>query len=302
MQCVVIYSSQTGNTEKIAHAIHTGVKQITVQCDVLKMKESNPKRLYEYDLIGIGAPTHHSKEPAWVDAFIKNMRFVGGKHCFAFATHGTLPANFFASIVPKLKERGLIVIGWCDWYGGGNHAQNPGPWYTEGHPDETDLQEAEAFGREMVARSIRISQGKTELIPKVPAMIDFGDLAPDKVFKNMRHVREFAKFEKEKCLYPACRLCMDNCPWDGIDITVDPVILHQPCTYCGGLCEAICPTGAINCDAWREHPMPEVTPEGKGHIIELGVPTLREAEEQGRFRRLISEEEVQSYTPPACKC
>lgn len=298
MKAVVIYSSQTGNTEKIAYAIQRGVKQVTGQCDSLKMKETNPKRLYEYDLIGIGAPTHGSKEPAWVDTFIKNMRYVGGKHCFTFSTHGTLPANFFASIIPKLKKKGLIVIGYDDWYGGGNHAQNPGPWYTEGHPDEIDLEEAEAFGREMVMRSARISHGETNLIPEVPAMIDFGELAPEKVFRDRRHVREFAKYEREKCLYPECRLCMDNCPWDGIDLTVDPPILHQPCTYCGGLCEAICPTGAINWDAWRAHPMQEVTPGGKGHIEELGLPTLREAEKQGRFRRLISEEEVNSYVPP----
>jgi hypothetical protein len=219
MEVVVIYSSQTGNTEKIACAIQAGVKQITGNCDILKMKEANPRRLYEYDLIGIGAPTHHSKEPAWVDAFIKDMHFVGGKHSFAFSTHGTLPANFFASLIPKLKERGLVVIGWRDWYGGGNHAQNPGPWYTEGHPDEVDMQEAEAFGREMVARSTRISHGDTGLIPEVPAMKDFGDLAPEKVFRDRSHVSEFAKYEKEKCLYPACRLCMDNCPWDGIDLT-----------------------------------------------------------------------------------
>ena len=46
-------------------------------------------------------------------------------------------------------------------------------------------------------------------------------------------------------------------------------------------------------------PIAEVTPGGKGHIEELGIPTLREAEKQGRFRRLITEEEVKSYRPPA---
>ena len=45
MKAVVIYSSQTGNTEKIAYAIQRGVKQVTGQCDSLKMKETNPKRL-----------------------------------------------------------------------------------------------------------------------------------------------------------------------------------------------------------------------------------------------------------------
>lgn len=301
MKSVVIYSSQTGNTEKIAFAIQGGIKQITGQCDIIRMKEANPKRLFEYDMIGIGAPTHDSKEPAWVDLFIKNLCYVKGKHCFAFTTHGTLPANFMPSIIPKLKEKGLEVIGYDDWYGSGNHAQNPGPWYTEGHPDNIDLDEAETFGRKMVECSVRVFRGDDSLLPEVPEMIDFGELAPERVFKDIlkRHVRDFVKFKKEKCLYPACRLCMDNCPWGGIDITVDPPVLHRPCTYCGGLCEAICPTGAINWDDWRAAPpIAEVTPEGKGHIEELGIPTLREAEKQGRFRRLITEEEVKSYKVP----
>ncbi|MEM3550809.1 MAG: EFR1 family ferrodoxin [Candidatus Bathyarchaeia archaeon] len=277
MKVVVVYTSQTGNTEKIAYAIRRGVELITGKCDIFKMKEANPRRLYEYDLIGVGAPTHHSREPAWVSAFINNMRFLGGKHCFVFSTHGTLPSNFFASIIPKLKAKGLAVIGWKDWYGGGNHAQYPGPWYTEGHPDGIDLKEAEEFGREMIIRSVKIHRGETNLIPKkVPAMIDYGDLAPERVFKDAPHPRDYVKFEKEKCLYPACKLCMENCPWDGIDITVDPPILHKPCTYCGGLCEALCPTGAINWDAWREAKKiyEEKNPDAILHIDKLARASI----------------------------
>jgi len=301
LRAVVIYTSQTGNTEKIAYAIRRGIEQILGKCDIFNMKEINPRRLYEYDLIGIGSPVHHSREPAWVTIFIRNMRFVGGKHCFVFCTHGTLPSNFFASILPKLKEKGLTVVGWADWYGGGNHAQYPGPWYTEGHPDEIDLREAEAFGREMVIRSAKISKGETDLIPKeFPQMIDYGELSPENVFKGWPHPRDYAKFEREKCLYPACRLCMEHCPMDGIDVTVDPPVLHRPCTYCGGLCEAICPTGAINWDEWRKasEEWRKRNPDVEGHIEKLGLPALREAERQGKFRRYISEEEVKSYVVP----
>ena len=42
MKAVVVYSSQTGNTEKIAYAIQRGVKQVAGPCDILKMKEANP--------------------------------------------------------------------------------------------------------------------------------------------------------------------------------------------------------------------------------------------------------------------
>ena len=58
MKCIAIYFSQTGNTEKIAMAIQKGIKQITGHCDLVKIKDANPRRLYEYDLIGIGAPQY----------------------------------------------------------------------------------------------------------------------------------------------------------------------------------------------------------------------------------------------------
>jgi len=44
------------------------------------------------------------------------MRFVGGRHVFAFSTHGCLPEFFAPSIMPRLKRRGLVVIGIRDWY------------------------------------------------------------------------------------------------------------------------------------------------------------------------------------------
>ena len=96
MKCVIIYFSQTRNTEKIAKAIQTGIKQATGHCDILTIKEANPKRLYEYDLIGLGSPVM-LKEPPNVTAFISNMRYVGGKHAFSFSSHGTQFMPFISS-------------------------------------------------------------------------------------------------------------------------------------------------------------------------------------------------------------
>jgi hypothetical protein len=89
VKCIIIYFSQTGNTEKIAKAIQTGLKSITGHCDILTLKEANPKRLYDYDLIGLGSLVI-IKEPPNVSAFINSLRFVGGRHAFSFCTHGAM--------------------------------------------------------------------------------------------------------------------------------------------------------------------------------------------------------------------
>jgi flavodoxin/ferredoxin len=282
LKCILIYFSQTGNTEKVARAIQSGVKQATGHCDIVKIKDANPLRLYEYDLIGLGSPVIGA-EPGNVSAFINNIRFAGGKHIFVFATHGTQPQNFFPSIVPKLKRRGLIVIGTRDWYGNCCSPESPIPFPTAGHPDEIDLKEAKEFGKEIVERSLRISVGETELIPPVPKPPPLRPVEPPPVKK----FKDLAKLNMEKCIYPECRLCMDNCPMDGIDLTVTPPVFAHPCIDCV-FCARICPTGAIDADVWAEA-MAQIVAWGLPVIL---LPALEKAEAEGSFRRLVPLEDI----------
>ena len=39
MKSIVIYFSQTGNTEKIALAIQAGIKHISGQCDIARLQD-----------------------------------------------------------------------------------------------------------------------------------------------------------------------------------------------------------------------------------------------------------------------
>jgi flavodoxin/NAD-dependent dihydropyrimidine dehydrogenase PreA subunit len=289
LKTAIVYYSLTGNTEKITEAIQFGIKQITGQCDIIKIKEANPKGLYDYDLIGFGAPVYGGKEPINVAAFIKDIRFLGGKQAFVYSTHCTMLFNFFPSIMPKLIEKGLTIIGIGDWFG--SHFTPPtseSPYMTDGHPDEIEMKEAEAFGREIVERSKRIAAGETNLIPVVPPM----KTPPE--MKGTPHgtFAQLVKFEKEKCLYPACRLCMDNCPMDGFDLTVNPPIVAQPCLNCG-FCEQICPTGAINAKEWLETPNDAIIRIHR----EFGIPNLKEAEAKGKFRWIVPEDKVGWDTP-----
>lgn len=300
MKCIVIYFSTTGNTEKVAKAIQTGVKQAAGHCDIVKIKEANPRRLHEYDLIGLGCPIFGFVETLNVRDFIKDMRFVGGKHAFPFATHGTVGEYFFPSIVPRMKHRGLTVIGMWDCYGtvymGGRGENSP----TAGHPDEIDLKEAEEFGKEMVERSRRISAGETGLIPSYPK---YSKYYPNKYIKD-RQKREMElgmptnvavrqrpqnKVDKVKCKYPKCRLCMDNCPMDGIDLSVTPPVIAKPCIGCG-FCELICPTGAMHREGFGMVKVPQAV--WKAVNKEFYLDPLAKAEAEGRFRRLVPVENV----------
>ena len=292
MRCIIIYFSLTGNTEKVAKAVQNGVKKEAGHCDIVKIKEANPQDLYQYDLIGLGSLVL-GVEPLNVKNFVNNLRFVGGKHAFAFCTHGTHPELFFPGLVPLLKSRGLTVIGTRDWYG--NCPFMPQPYHTYGHPDEVDLKEAEEFGQEMVDRSRKIFSGETSLIPPVPQILP--GMPERKVLDPCSHdirFQDVVKFHKEKCRYPKCRLCMEICPVDGIDLTVDPPVISKPCANCM-FCSMICPAGAI--DGSEFHNI--MAAKSKRDIGGFLESALKEAEAKGLFRRLIPADKVGSLPRPS---
>ena len=178
IKSIVIYYSQTGNTKKIAQAIHAGISQLGEQCDIARLRDVDPRNLAGYDLIGLGSPVIHARELPNVTYFINFMKSVDGKHAFAFCTHGATPGYYLARVVPALIQRGLTVIGWKDWFCSAYHPVIPKPYFTDGHPDAIDLREAEDFGREMVDRSRRISLGETDLIPTLPKGTEYDERYP----------------------------------------------------------------------------------------------------------------------------
>ncbi|HJX03377.1 MAG TPA: flavodoxin domain-containing protein [Dehalococcoidia bacterium] len=259
MKGIVIYYSATGNTKKIAGAIHRGMKKVLGNCDLSSISEISPQDMGKYDVVGIGAPIWYFREPANVRLFIYNMPDMNGKLCFPFCSHGTAPFGIFFSMVPALQKKGLSIIGYNDWYGSVYQVLHAAkPYFTDGHPDEIDLQEAEAFGREMAERARRITAGEKDLIPSLPkgASADttfqphpLGQPFPENgkkadVTKGGPPPRPERTINMAKCLYPQCTICVDNCPAHSIDFSSSPPVIKKSC-FNDFLCDRLCPTGAI---------------------------------------------------------
>lgn len=300
MKCLLVYFSITGNTKKIAYAIHKGMTQAAEQCDIVRLKDMHGKDFKDYDLIGLGSPVMWQKEFPNVTDFIEyGMRSVDGKHGFVFCTHGAMPGHYLSRVVPAMIQKGLTVVGWNNWFGAAYFPCIPKPYYTDGHPDAIDLKEAEDFGREMVERSRRISQGETQLIPEFPKGKEYDEIY-DPFFSNLDEgmrkeierklsVATTVQFRinTEKCRYPKCSFCMDNCPMDAIDLSATPPLFNRDCALCWS-CEMACPQGAIEYDFEQLHAVHEDSGLQK---------SLEVLEAKGRFRRLVPLENIGWDTP-----
>ena len=247
MKGIVVYYSGTGNNYKIARAIHRGMKEI-IDCDIATVKEANPGEMNQYDVIGVGSPIWYFREVASIRLFMYRLPDMTGKLAFVFSVHGTMPMGIFYSMIPPLQKRGLTIIGWNDWFGGNFYTiPSPKPYPLDGHPDEIDIKEAEDWGREMAERAIRIYNGEKALIPEIPR----GDRA-DIRFRPRGVMQYFRKLEKphrfinpDKCKYPKCTLCIDNCIAKALDFSVRPPKYNiHTCINCA-LCDRLCPEGAI---------------------------------------------------------
>lgn len=304
MNSLVIYFSITGNTKKIARAIYDGMKQASrpgEKVEIARLRDVDSPDLADYDLIGLGGPLMWIKEPPNVTDFINcTLKGVEGKHAFAFCTHGAMPALYLARVVPAMEQRGLTIIGWNDWFAGVYFPCVPKPYFTDGHPDAIDLKEAEDFGREMAERSRRIYRGETQLIPVFPKGKEYDELynplltqgtekdrkAAEKTFD--RALSNEFRVNMEKCNYPKCTFCIDNCPMNAIDFSVSPPLFDRSCARCF-LCEMACPEGAIEFDFGPFQKAHNVTPEDDS----LGLQaSLKIFEARGKFRSLIPEDEI----------
>jgi flavodoxin/formate hydrogenlyase subunit 6/NADH:ubiquinone oxidoreductase subunit I len=168
LKAAIVYYSATGSTLKVAKAIHRGMKQV-IDCDYFPIKKADPKKMANYDLVILGGPIWYSRETANLKLFVHLMPQMPGKLCVLFCTHGVGPNGFMKSLSQTVLKRELTIIGWNDWYGSVFHVlHQPKPYHTDGHPDATDLQEAEAFGRTMAEKAQKIVAGDTSLIPEIP--------------------------------------------------------------------------------------------------------------------------------------
>ncbi len=147
MKTIIIYSSwHHNNTEKIAEAMADVLKAKAV-----KTKDADISELAEYDLLGFGSGIYAMRADKKLIELINKIPLDWQKNAFVFTTSG-MGTDFSKSLEKLLIKRRITVIGRFDCKG----FETWGPFklkggINKGKPDETDILNAKAFARELLA-------------------------------------------------------------------------------------------------------------------------------------------------------
>ena len=246
LRVAVVYFSQTGNTEKVAHAIAAGLGQSGAQVEVLDLLKTDPATLGSYDMVGVGTPVFYFREPVIIERFIRRLPQASDRPAFVFLTSGGHPGNTFYHMDKTLTRRGFQVVDAFACHGYDTYPPFKGADRFLGHPDRDELEQARAFGARLVERAESVRGGRKELVPVFKREWDrFGRLSI--ILRN--RLLAWLILPKKKLLAGKCTrcgLCVRHCPVQVISMGEEP-IFHRGCIDCT-MCQRVCPTEAIRCD------------------------------------------------------
>ena len=89
-KAIILYDSVYGNTKKVAMSLSRGLEAGGLYVDSSSIQNFDIKELKNYDLIGIGGPTHYHGASKQIKSFLNKIKHLKmeGKYGFAFETKG----------------------------------------------------------------------------------------------------------------------------------------------------------------------------------------------------------------------
>ena len=122
-QVLVVYHSETGNTEQMAQSVAEGARSVEgVEVVLLSVDDVTADQLIEADAIIVGSPVYNANVTPNISKFIASWPFDGqplkDKIGAAFVTAGGISAGeeiVQMNILQSMLVFGMIVVGGPDW-------------------------------------------------------------------------------------------------------------------------------------------------------------------------------------------
>ena len=155
---LIVYSTRTGNTEKMARLVAEGAVAAGADVAVKPVEKAEVEELLEADGIILGSPTYYGHSSGAMRRFIDDsVRYHGelaGKVGGAFASSANIGGGNETTILDLLHAmliHGMIVQGTAD----GDHY---GP-VAVGAPDERAAPQCRALGERVALLAARLHDG-----------------------------------------------------------------------------------------------------------------------------------------------
>lgn len=134
----MIYWSGTGNTEEMANAILSGIKESGKEADIFTVSEISPSTAAEYDTLVLGCPAMGAEvlEESEFEPFFSELEGnISGKSVALFGSYGWGDGEWMRNWEERVKDAGASLIG------------GEGLIVNEA-PDDSALDECKKFGAE----------------------------------------------------------------------------------------------------------------------------------------------------------
>jgi NAD(P)H dehydrogenase (quinone) len=167
---LIVYHSETGNTERLAETVAEGASQVEGVDVVLKTSNQiKMQDLLNADAIIVGSPVYNANVSPEISRFIASWPFEGeplkDKIGAAFVTAGGISAGeeiVQMNILQSMLIFGMIVVGGPDWtqpFGASAIVGEP-PFVAESHDeiDEEFLKKGRALGKRVAEVALQMKR------------------------------------------------------------------------------------------------------------------------------------------------
>ena len=215
MKATIVYFSQTGNTEKVAYALHDRLQAAGYTVTPLMYEDvaDFPEALEGIDLLGVGFPTFFGYPPQFIEQFLRGLKKVKGTGAFVFTTYGGATAgDSLYEAAAALEKKGYAVLGGLKLEGSDSYPQGRELGINAGRPDEGDLGVAGGFvDAILAAKKAGRSLDPERLASPTPFFAGYHGKPHAALVKKMRReIEGKVVFKDELCLF--CETCKKSCP------------------------------------------------------------------------------------------
>ncbi len=255
----LLYFSPTGTTRTILERIASSIRIPVGQAIDMTRPDVRNQAPFEFsnELVIIGSPVYSGRLPEDVSRYLKTTT--------AFETPAVLVVVYgnraFDDALLELRDitvaNGFIPVAGAAFIG--EHSFCHGNFkIAAGRPDETDLEQAHAFGKE-IKNLMRRTEQPTDLVP-----VDVPGSFPYKT----KPVMEPFSFIQVTDDCDGCGICLEACPENAIDEKNGYATVDESCIHCCA-CIKACP---LDARVMKDSPILEIAKKLTRNCVERKMP------------------------------